>query len=131
MIEPGATDSFVNPTFMCGSDVKPDKLSYDLEVRTPTSDQCLITNTIYRNCEIWVRKRKLLVDLISLDIKEYDVVLGMDWLVRYHARLDCRMKMVEFGILREATLRLDLRDRLVSSALISRIRIRKLLIKGA
>ena len=35
LIDPGATHSFVNPKFMSGVDVKPIKLPYDLEVRTP------------------------------------------------------------------------------------------------
>nr|XP_027088650.1 uncharacterized protein LOC113710000 [Coffea arabica] len=30
-----------------------------------------------RNCEIWVGERKLLADLMSLAIKEYDVILGI------------------------------------------------------
>ena len=112
---------------MYGIDIKPNKLPYDLEVRTPIDDQCLITNTIYKNCEIYVGKRKLLVALISLGIKGYDVILEIDWFVRYHTRLDYRIKEVEFCIPEEATLRLDVRGRLALSALISGIRIRKLL----
>ena len=34
---------------------------------------------VYKNCEIWVGEQKLVVDLISLDLKWYDVILGMDW----------------------------------------------------
>ena len=41
------------------------------------------------------------------------------------------MKVIEFCIQGEAILKLDVRDTLVSSALISKIRIRKLLSKGA
>ena len=55
----------------------------------------------------------------------------MDCLTQYDAQLDCKRKVVEFCISREATLRLDVRGRLVSSALISGIRVRKLLNKGA
>ncbi|XP_027158303.1 uncharacterized protein LOC113759924 [Coffea eugenioides] len=84
LIDPGATHSFVNPTFMYGIDVNPVKLPYDLKVRTPTEDQSLITNIIYKNCEVWVRERKLIVDLINLDLKGYDVIMGMDWLARYN-----------------------------------------------
>ena len=54
----------------------------------------------------------------------------MDWLVRYNAQLNCKTKMVELCILGEATLKLDVRGRLVSSALISGIRTRKMLSKG-
>nr|XP_027077046.1 uncharacterized protein LOC113700806 [Coffea arabica] len=89
LIDPGATHYFVNPNFMSGIDVKPIKLPYDLEVRTPTGDQNLITNLVYKNCEIWVGERKLLADLMSLAIKGYDVILGMDWLTHYHTQLNC------------------------------------------
>ncbi|XP_071905816.1 uncharacterized protein [Coffea arabica] len=81
--------------------------------------------------EVVEGERKLLGDLISLSIKGYDVMLGMDWLTRYNAQLDCKRKVVEFHILGEATLRLNIRGRLVSSALISGIRVRKLLSRGA
>ncbi|XP_071920667.1 uncharacterized protein [Coffea arabica] len=131
LIDPGATHSFVNPAFMCGIAVNPVKLPYDLEVKTPTGDQSLITNMVYRNCEIWVGERKLVGDLISLDLKGYDVIIGMDLLARYNAQLNCKTKVVEFSIPGEATLRLDVRGRLASSALVSGIRARKLLSKGA
>ncbi|XP_071906161.1 uncharacterized protein [Coffea arabica] len=59
------------------------------------------------------------------------VLEGMDWLVHYHARVDCKMKVVEFCIPGEATLKLDVRGMIASSALISGIRARKLLSRGA
>ena len=55
-------------------------------------------------------------DLISLAIKGYDVILGMDWLAQYDAQLNCKRKVVEFHIPEEVTLRLDVRGRLASSA---------------
>ncbi|XP_071933088.1 uncharacterized protein [Coffea arabica] len=82
-------------------------------------DQCLISSKMYSDCEIWVGERKLLGNLISLAIKGYDVILGMDWLARYDAQLDCKRKIVEFCIPGEATLRLDVRGSLASSAMIS------------
>nr|XP_027096029.1 uncharacterized protein LOC113715924 [Coffea arabica] len=109
LIDPGATHSFVNPEFMCGIDINPVTLPYELEVSTPTGDQSLISSKMYTNCEIWIGERKLLGNLISLAIKGYDVILGMDWLARYDAQLDCKRKTVEFRIPGEATLRLDVR----------------------
>ncbi|XP_027169547.1 uncharacterized protein LOC113769281 [Coffea eugenioides] len=78
LIDPGVTHSFVSPTFMLGIDVNAERLPYDLEVRTPTGNQSLLAKEVYRNCDIWVGERKLVVDLISLAIKGYDVILGMD-----------------------------------------------------
>ncbi|XP_027171656.1 uncharacterized protein LOC113771253 [Coffea eugenioides] len=121
LIDHGATHSFMKPDFMSGIDVKSAKLPYDLEVRTPTGNQYLTSNLVYRNCEIWVGECKLLANLISLLIKGYDVILGMDWIVQYHARLDCKMKVVKLCILGEAILRLDVRGKLASSTLISEI----------
>ncbi|XP_071900961.1 uncharacterized protein [Coffea arabica] len=96
LIDPDATHSFVNPNFLSGIDLKPIKLPYDLEVKTPTGDRSLIANLVYRDCEIWVRERKLLADLIG-----------------------------------EATMKLDVRSKLASSALISGIQARIMLSKGA
>ncbi|XP_027155563.1 uncharacterized protein LOC113755899 [Coffea eugenioides] len=131
LIDPGATHSFVNPSFMSGIDVQPVRLPYDLEVRTPMGNKKVTTNLTYRNCEFWIGERKMLVDLISLDIKGYDVIIGMDFLGHHHAKLDCREKIVEFCIPGEATLRLDVKGRLASSAMVSGIRARKMLSKGA
>ena len=94
LIDSIATHFFVNPNFVYGIDMKVERLLYDLEVRTPTSDQYLLANEVYRNCEIGISEQKVVVDLINLAIKGYDVMIGMDWLIWYHARLDCRTKVV-------------------------------------
>ena len=99
LIDFGATHSFIDPKFMKGVDVKCDLLPFDLKVKNPTGNQCLIANKIYRNCKIWVGEIKLLADLMSLAIKWYHVILGMVWLGRYHTQLDCKMKLVELHIL--------------------------------
>ena len=116
---------------MCGVDIKSARLPYNLEVRTLTRNQSLITNLVYRNCEIWVGKKKLLVDLVSLDINGYDIIIRMDCLAQYQANLNCRTKIVEFYIPGEATLRLDMKGRLALFVLISGLQVRKLISKRA
>nr|XP_027098925.1 uncharacterized protein LOC113718208 [Coffea arabica] len=105
LVDPGGTHSFVNPNFIYGIDIKPTSLPYDLEVSTPTGDHRLVTSMVYKDCEVWVEEMRLLGDLISLFMKGYDVILGMDWLARYNTQLDCKKKVVEFRIPGEATLR--------------------------
>nr|XP_027093620.1 uncharacterized protein LOC113714020 [Coffea arabica] len=39
LIDPGATHSFVNPSFMSGIEVQPVRLPYDLEIRTPMGNK--------------------------------------------------------------------------------------------
>ena len=40
--------------------------------------------------------QEFLADLILLDIHDFDVILGMDWLSRHHATMDCYRKEVRF-----------------------------------
>ena len=39
---------------------------------------------------------EFIADLILLDIHDFDVILGMDWLSRHHATVDCYRKEVRF-----------------------------------
>ena len=104
LIDPGATHSFVNLAFMAHIDVKAEKLPYDLEIKTPITNKSIIANMMYKGCEVWIGERKLSVDLIELALKGYDIILGMDWLAKYHACLDCDTKKVDFHIPGEPTL---------------------------
>ena len=45
---------------------------------------------------ILVDGRELYVDLIVLDMVDYEVILGMDWLSKYHVSIDCMKKIVTF-----------------------------------
>ena len=40
--------------------------------------------------------QEFLANLILLDMYEFDVILGMDWLSRHHATVDCYRKEVRF-----------------------------------
>lgn len=47
-----------------------------------------------------------LVDLVALDMLEFDVILGMDWLHAYYAFVDCRTQVVKFQFPNEPILEL-------------------------
>jgi hypothetical protein len=36
------------------------------------------------------------VDLIPLELHDFDIILGMDWLSKYKALIDCDAKIVTF-----------------------------------
>ena len=42
--------------------------------------------------------RQLRADMFLIDIDEYDVILGMTWLSKYYAVMDCQNKSVIFRI---------------------------------
>ncbi|XP_062112898.1 uncharacterized protein LOC133824052 [Humulus lupulus] len=53
------------------------------------SSQIPMVNTTYG--------RELYVDLIVLDLSDFDVILGMDFLSKYGASIDCKRKKVVFA----------------------------------
>ena len=45
-----------------------------------------------------VEGRELLADLVLLDVIDFDVIVGMDWLAKHYTTVDCREKEVIFKI---------------------------------
>ena len=66
---------------------------YDILVTNPLGHN-VIVNTVYRDCPIRIREYEFPGDLIELSFREFDVILGMDWLSRHHVVVDCKMKRV-------------------------------------
>ena len=64
-----------------------------LSVATPLSDS-LDSDVFLSNCSVLNEGRDLPVDLISVDVLNFDVILGMDWLSQHYATVDCRGKEV-------------------------------------
>ncbi|XP_058075840.1 uncharacterized protein LOC131224339 [Magnolia sinica] len=69
----------------------------NLVIATPIGSS-VVLNQICRSCPVMVGDSVLLADLIVLDMQEFDVILGMDWLASFHAKLDCFEKTVTFSI---------------------------------
>jgi len=63
-----------------------------------TGNVIVTTNRVCKACTVEIYGRKLEADLFVLDIREYDVILGMTCLSKYHAIIDCRIKKVTFKI---------------------------------
>ena len=76
---------------------QPSKLLFSLSVATPLSDE-LETDIFFPSFLMLVEGRELLADLVLLDVIDFDVILGMDWLTQHYASLDCREKVVIFII---------------------------------
>ena len=45
-------------------------------------------------CELEISGILLTVDLRDLDMSEFDVILGMDWLIAYRVFIDCKRRRV-------------------------------------
>ena len=49
---------------------------------------------ICRGCELEISKILLTVNLRVMDMSEFDVILGMDWLTAYKVVIDCKRRRV-------------------------------------
>ena len=70
------------------------------------------------------------VDLIPLDIVEFDVILGMDFLEAHRAMIDCFRKVVVLRSPGKPEVTFQGERDVISSCLISAVAARKLLNKG-
>ena len=95
LFDSGSTHSFISSRYAKLCDKKPRLMDYDLSVATPMSDS-LVCNSILKSCVIQIKDREMLADLILMDMYDYDVILGMDWLAAYHASVDYFRKEVVF-----------------------------------
>ena len=75
-----------------------DNMDFDLFVATPLGDLAIV-NKILRDCCVMIGYREMTIDLVLLDLQDFDVILGMDLLASYHASIDYFGKRVTFSIL--------------------------------
>lgn len=75
--------------------IKP--LDFNLSVTIPL-DCSLIANFVVKACIIHIGNREFLVNLILLEMQDFDVILGINWLATHHVTLDCFKKRVIFHL---------------------------------
>ncbi|XP_073223506.1 uncharacterized protein [Cicer arietinum] len=97
LFDPGATNSFVSLWFATRLGKCSSSLEEPLVVATPVGGN-LLAKSVYHSCDITIDGKVLPVDLLVIDLIDFDVILGMDWLVFHHATLDCHNKVVKFEI---------------------------------
>ncbi|XP_038977887.1 uncharacterized protein LOC108511168 [Phoenix dactylifera] len=130
LIDPGATHSFVsvdfvrrNNTMICMP------LETEFCVSIPSGDVILV-NSIYKDRILNMRGREMKADLLVLEMKDFDLILGMDWLAAYHATVDCFKKTVKFQIPGHPEFTFSGNRMLPPPKIISAIQAKRLLRKG-
>ena len=107
----------------------PETLDFELFVDTP-SGHVMCMDKVYKSCNVLVSGRELEANLMLLDMYEFDVILGMDWLSTFHASMDCFGKKVVFRISDQAEFLFE-RDLVVRPpSLVSAMQAKWLLRKG-
>ncbi|XP_022867792.1 uncharacterized protein LOC111387468 [Olea europaea var. sylvestris] len=95
MADSGATHSFISTAFIAKSRTACEKSDSVLEISIP-SGRILNTNQIARAVKLVMEGKEFVADLHLLDMKDFDVILGMDWLGSNHATIRCFEREVVF-----------------------------------
>ena len=95
LINSGAIHSFASKEYVRKLGRQTDQLEMQYSVTLP-SGEILLSNQIIRTCPVQIDGRELFMDLVVLNMPNYEVILDMDWLTKYNAFIDCRKKIVVF-----------------------------------
>ena len=129
LVDPEATHSFISPNFLPYASVRPTPIGGSFSISLPTGD-VLFADVVLRDSLIQVGDAILEADLIPLEIVDLDVILGMDWLEKHRASVDCFRKEGVFRSLGQPEVVFCGERKVLSSCLISAITAKQLLQKG-
>ena len=129
LVDPGAMHSFAFKPFLDSFQIETQPLGGHMRVSLP-SGHPLFSDRVVRDSRVLIGRQEFPADLVALDMRDFDVVLGMDWLSRHRATLDCYKKEVKFH--RPGKLEVKFRGirRELSSNIISAMTAQRMLRKG-
>ncbi|GKV11326.1 hypothetical protein SLEP1_g22590 [Rubroshorea leprosula] len=90
----------------------------------------MTTREMCRTVDIYVDGRQLSASLFVLDISDSDIILGMDWLSKHFAFIDCHRKWVIFNIPGEPEFSFQGSGSFAPPMLISALQAQKYLVNG-
>ena len=118
LVDPGATHSFASRSFLDRCQIDTHPLRGRMRVSILGGDP-LFSNRIVRDSRVLIGGQEFPADLVALDMKDFHVVLGMDWLSSHRATLDCYKKEVNLHRLGKLEVKFKGIRRELSSSMIS------------
>ena len=93
LFDSGASHSFIAASVVIELGLEVEALEEPLYVSSPLGIRARI-GMICRGCELEISGILLTVDLRVMDMSEFDVILGMDWLTAYRVVIDCERRRI-------------------------------------
>ena len=91
LFDSGVSHSFIAASVVIELGLEVKALEEPLYVSSPLGIMARI-GMICRGCELEISGILLTVDLRIIDMSEFDVILGMDWLTAYRVVIDCERR---------------------------------------
>lgn len=96
LFDSGETHSFVSTRMIDGLCRPSTELDRDVHIILPRGD-IVIARWGIRALPVTVEGRELHVNVMELEIDDFDLILGMDTLAKYGANIDCKRRIVTFS----------------------------------
>ncbi|GJR87266.1 putative reverse transcriptase domain-containing protein [Tanacetum coccineum] len=97
LFDSGADKSFVSISLASKLNIPP--IIIDTFYNIEMADENLVsTNTVIQGATLTLLNQPLKIDLMPIKLGSFDVVIGMDWLSKYHARIICDEKVIHIPI---------------------------------
>ncbi|GJV19264.1 reverse transcriptase domain-containing protein [Tanacetum coccineum] len=93
LFDTGADRSFVSTQFSTLINITPTTLDHGYNVEL-ADGRIIWVNTVLLGCTLNFLNHPFHVDLMPVEMGTYDVIIGMDWLTKYQAVIDCAKKIV-------------------------------------
>ncbi|GJR82659.1 putative reverse transcriptase domain-containing protein [Tanacetum coccineum] len=93
LFDTGADRSFVSTQFSTLINIAPTTLDHGYNVEL-ADGRIIWVNMVLLGCTLNFLNHPFHVDLMPVEMGTYDVIIGMDWLTKYQAVIDCAKKIV-------------------------------------
>ncbi|GKA88286.1 putative reverse transcriptase domain-containing protein [Tanacetum coccineum] len=93
LFDSGSDRSFVDTRFSSMLNIEPVKINASYEVEL-ADGRVVNTNTILKGCTLNLVNHLFEIDLMPIELGTFDVIIGMDWLVKHDAIIVCGEKVV-------------------------------------
>jgi len=95
LFDSGVTHSFISNACVAKLSLERRDLDCELLVSTPSSGQ-VATSAVCVGCVLEVTGCRFKVNLVCLPLEGFDIILGMDWLSKYHIMIDYGRRSLVF-----------------------------------
>ncbi|GJR86188.1 putative reverse transcriptase domain-containing protein [Tanacetum coccineum] len=93
LFDSGTDRSFMSNTFSALIDITPTAL--DISYTVELADERIVeSNTIIRGCTLNLLDHPFNIDLMPVKLGSFDVIIGIDWLLKYHVVIVCDENIV-------------------------------------
>ena len=92
----GASHCYISISFVTMHSIPCNDMDTQWEISM--GNGIITTSRVYRSCPVVICGREFSANMFMINIGGYDMILGVMWLSKYHAVIDCQSKSIIFQI---------------------------------